>query len=252
MTATPQRNEHLNAAGCRSASALAETIPPVNDSAALDKQVVQYQSFRDLPRLTHVCGAIIIVLGLANLILMLLKIEGNGLLWLFFYSIPANTAISVFPHEPAIVFCGQHFDAILVAVVATAGNLLAGWIDYHFFTPVLHMKFTAAYKNSKAYDRAVRWFNAAPFWAVVVFALTPLPFYLVKFLVFSTGYSMPRYMTGIAVGRLPRFYLLALLGQFLKVPAWMMVVLFSAIFAVYLYWIVRAWFKARKTRMVSG
>jgi ribonucleoside-triphosphate reductase len=114
------------------------------------------------------------------------------------------------------------------------------------------MQFASKYKKSKSYDRAVKWFNIAPFWSIVIFALTPLPFYLAKFLVFSTGYSMPRFMAGIAVGRLPRFYLLALLGHFLKVPAWMIIVLFSGIFAVYLYWIVRAWVRARRTRKVAG
>lgn len=247
MAATPQHDNHPAITGSQLTSPPAEAVLPDGGPA-----VPQYRSFRELPLLTYVCGAIIIVLGLVNLALMLLEIEGNGLIWLFFYSIPANTAISVFPHEPAIIFCGQHFDAVLVAIMAAAGNLLAGWIDYHFFTPVLQMKFTAGYKKTKTYDRAVRWFNIAPFWSVVIFALTPLPFYVVKFLAFSTGYSMPRYMAGIAVGRLPRFYLLALLGHFLKVPAWMMVVLFSAIFAVYLYWIVRAWCKARRTRTVSG
>ncbi len=201
--------------------------------------------------MTHICGGIIIALGLSNLALMLSEVEWNGLLWLFFYSIPANTAISVFPHEPAIVFCGQHFDAILVALIATAGNLAAGWVDYHFFTPILQMKFSSGYKKNKTYARAIKWFNAAPFWVVVLFALTPLPFYLVKFLVFSSGYPMPKYMAGIVVGRLPRFYLLAIAGYFLKVPVWIMVVLFSVIFAVYLIWIVKAWVKARAGEKVS-
>jgi ribonucleoside-triphosphate reductase len=247
MAATPQHDDRPAITGSQLTSPPAKAVLPDGGPA-----VPQYHSFHDLPRLTHVCGAIIIVLGLANLALMLFEIEGNGLIWLFFYSIPANTAISVFPHEPAIIFCGQHFDAVVVAIVALGGTLLAGWVDYHFFTPLLQLQFAAAYKKTKSYDRAVRWFNIAPFWSVVIFALTPLPFYLVKFMVFSTGYSMPRFMAGIAVGRLPRFYLLALLGHFLKIPAWMIIVLFGGIFAVYLYWIVRAWFKARKTRPVSG
>jgi len=221
------------------------------DTAAPTPPPSPYKSFRKLPRLTHVCGAIIIAFGLGTLILMLSEIEWNGLAWLFFYSIPANTAISVFPHEPAIVFCGQHFDAVIVALVAAAGNVAAGWVDYHFFTPLLQMQFSQGYKKTKIYNRAITWFNKAPFWAVVVFALTPLPFYLVKFLAFSSGYPMPRYIAGILLGRLPRFYLLALLGHFLRIPAWMMVALFSAIFAVYFFYIIRAWVRAKRSRTVS-
>lgn len=210
-----------------------------------------YRSFRELPRLTYVCGGVIVLFGLANLILMLLEVEWNGLLWLFFYSIPANTAISVFPHEPVIVYCGQYFQAIFVALVAAAGNLAAGWVDYHFFTPVLQLKFSEGYKKTKAYGKTLYWFNRAPFWVVVFFALTPLPFYVVKFFVFSSGYSMPRYMAAILVGRLPRFYLLALAGYFLKIPSWLMVVFFCGIFVVYIFWLVRSWVQARSANRVS-
>ncbi|NNE46923.1 MAG: hypothetical protein HKN37_09725 [Rhodothermales bacterium] len=210
----------------------------------------KYAGFWDLPRVTHVSGVVIVALGLAALVLTLFEVQWNGLLWLFFYSIPANTAISVFPHEPVIVYSGQYFDPVVVALVALAGNLAAGYADYHFFTPVLQMKFSASYRKTNMYQRAIRWFDAAPFWAVAVFALTPLPFYLVKFLVFSSGYSMSRYMMAIAVGRLPRFYLLALLGVFVNVPAWVMVAIFSLIFAVYILFIVRGFWRARLARQV--
>ena len=72
--------------------------------------------------------------------------------------------------------------------------------------------------------------------------------YLVKFLVFSSGYSMSRYVLAIAVGRLPRFYLLALLGVVVRVPVWLMVAIFSAIFAVYIFFIVRGIWRARVVR----
>jgi len=210
-----------------------------------------YRSFWGLPRLTHICGGAIVLFGLANLALMLLEVEWNGLLWLFFYSIPANAAISVFPHEPAVVFCGQHFPAILIALVAAAGNLAAGWVDYHFFTPLLKMKFAKGYKKTKTYNKTLQWFNRAPFWVVVLFALTPLPFYVVKFFVFSSGYSMPRYIAAILVGRLPRFYLLALAGHFLKIPTWVMIIFFCGIFAVYIFWLIRGWVQARSAKRVS-
>jgi uncharacterized membrane protein YdjX (TVP38/TMEM64 family) len=124
-------------------------------------------------------------------------------------------------------------------------------VDYHFFTPLLRMKFSTGYRNTRAYQKAIRWFAISPFWAVVLFALTPLPFYVAKFLVFSSGYSMPRYMAATLVGRLPRFILLALAGYVLKVPAWMMVVFFCGVFAVYLAIFARGWIKARVARRVA-
>jgi len=221
-------------------------------SESLDGRPPLYQSFWELPRLTHVCGVAIVILGLVNLMLMLFKIDWNGLLSLLLYSIPANTAISVFPHEPAIVFCGQHFNAFLVAIAAVVGNLSAGWVDYHFFTPLLQMEFSQGYRKTRIYHNTLPWFSRAPFLVVVVFALTPLPFYLVKFLAFSTGYSIRRYMMAILVGRLPRFYLLALLGYHLNVPTWMMVAFFSAVFAVYFYLTIKGWIHAKLSKRTQA
>lgn len=237
----------MNLENIVSTSGLVDAAPALSvDGRATIKAGHTYSGFRELPRLTHISGAIILVLGFATLALTLFEVQWNGLLWLFFYSIPANAAISVFPHEPVIVYTGQYFHPTLVALVAAAGNLVAGYLDYHFFTPVLQMKFSAKYRTSKTYGLAIRWFEIAPFWAVVVFALTPLPFYLVKFLVFSSGYSMGRYLAALAVGRLPRVYLLALLGVFVNVPVWVMVVLFGAIFLVYLLIMLRGFWRARE------
>jgi len=230
--------------------------PGALDGVPLDGQgdgqrLSTYSSFRELPRMTHISGAAIVALGLSTLILTLFEVQGNGLLWLFFYSIPANTAISVFPHEPVIVYSGQYFYPVVVALVALAGNLAAGYVDYHFFTPVLRMKFSAGYRKTRMYRRAIRWFELAPFWAVVVFALTPLPFYLIKFLVFSSGYSMSRYMLALAAGRLPRFLLLAWLGVLVNIPVAVMVAIFSAIFAAYILIIIRGSWRARLVRRNS-
>jgi membrane protein YqaA with SNARE-associated domain len=221
-------------------------------SESRDEPQIRYNSFWELPRLTHICGGIIVIIGLANLILILLKTDWSGLLSLFFYSIPANTAISIFPHEPAIMFSGQHFNTVAVAITAVLGNLAAGWVDYHFFTPLLQMKFSQGYRRTRIYRNTIRWFARAPFLVVAVFALTPLPFYLVKFLAFSTGYSMWRYMLAILVGRLPRFYILALLGHHLNVPTWIMVAFFSLVFAVYFYLIVKGWIRSRLSKRMQS
>jgi uncharacterized membrane protein YdjX (TVP38/TMEM64 family) len=207
-----------------------------------------YRSYRDLPLYTFISGGLIILLGMISLVLMLMKVEGNGLLWLAFYSIPANTAISIFPHEPAIILYGQHYNIILIAVFAAIGNLIAAVLDYYFFTPVLQLQFTAGYKKSRVYRKSIQWFAVAPFWVVVLFALTPLPFYLVKILVFSSGYSAWRFLAGILVGRFPRFILLALLGEAVHIPTWMMIVLFALIFLVYISWAAKAWYHSRRNR----
>ena len=52
-------------------------------TAAAEPDAPTYRSFRELPRITHVSGAVIVALGLAALILSLFEVQWNGLLWLF-------------------------------------------------------------------------------------------------------------------------------------------------------------------------
>ena len=59
---------------------------------------------------------------------------------------------------------------------------------------------------------ALKLFNRRPWWTIVLFAFTPLPFYPVRIVAPMAGYAMPYYVSAVVVGRLPRYYLLALGG----------------------------------------
>jgi hypothetical protein len=75
--------------------------------------------------------------------------------------------------------------------------------------------------------RAVRWgvdhFARAPFWTVVVFAFTPLPFFVVRALAILHHWPVWRFMAATVVGRMPRIFLYAWFGELLAVPTWMLV-----------------------------
>jgi len=79
-------------------------------------------------------------------------------------------------------------------------------------------------------QRSVRWgidhFARQPFWTVVVFAFTPLPFWAARSLAIMHRYSFRRFMVATLVGRMPRILAYAWLGGLLQVPTlWLVAVI---------------------------
>ena len=137
---------------------------------------------------------------------------------LFFYSIPANSVVPV-PHEPAMMWFGRFYDPLLVAVVAAVGTSLACFPDYRVVNFAFRNRRIQKIRSSDAYVDAVGYFLKAPFLCVLVAAFAPfIPFYIFRVLSPSSGYSLRRYTTAVFLGRLPRYYLFALMGTALTVP----------------------------------
>lgn len=73
---------------------------------------------------------------------------------------------------------------------------------------------------------------AFPFPTVAAVSFTGFPpVQLVRVLAASANYPIHRYALAVAVGRLPRFYLLALLGKALAVPGWIVLTVTVAFLA---------------------
>ena len=157
----------------------------------------------------------------------------NPLTFLTFYSIPSNMAISIFPHEPVVVYYGTFYTPSLIAAVMMIGTIIAGILDYYVFAPLMGHRFTEFIRNTNEYKRAVKWFNYQPFVALVIGGFTPLPFFIFKLLAFANGYPVSKYLFALLVGRFPRYYLLAYAGSFLEIPSEIVLVVFIVMFLFY-------------------
>ncbi len=180
-----------------------------------------------------ISGAVMVVVGLVTSVLMLRDFESTSYLYLAFYSIPANTAISVFPHEPVLIYFGKVADLWLSAFWATLGTIVAGILDHMVFVPILNLQSIQAYKEKRFYRRALGYFMRWPFATIVVTGFTPIPFFPFKFLCFSIGYPMWKYVTALVVARFPRYYLLALIGATFPIPNWILIASVVVIFSLY-------------------
>ena len=194
-------------------------------------------------------SGIMVMVGIVTTILLFNDFSSDSYWYLAFYSIPANTAISLFPHEPVLIYFGKFANLWLAAAAATAGTVAAGYMDHTVFVPVLNYKSLAGYKTKRWYRKTIELFMKYPFATLVVTGFTPIPFFPFKFLSFSIHYPMWKYLTALVVARFPRYYLLALLGASFDIPTWVLVVAFLLLINLYLIkagpaavqWIKRKW-----------
>jgi membrane protein YqaA with SNARE-associated domain len=180
-----------------------------------------------------ILGGIMVLLGIVTSVLLLQDFQSNSYFYLAFYSIPANTAISVFPHEPVLIYFGKFANLWLAATAATAGTVVAGLMDHAVFVPVLNLQSIQSYKDKRLYRKAISYFMRFPFPTLLVAGFTPIPFFPFKFLCFSIHYPMWKYVTALVVSRFPRYYLLAWLGAQFQIPNWILIGSFVFIIALY-------------------
>ena len=134
-------------------------------------------------------------------------------LLLFAYAFVSNVALAVLPHEPMVIWCGARLGVLSTALIATAGTIGAAWTDHRLFARSIS-------RRTQPGGRVQHWFARAPFAVLALSGLTPLPFFPFKLLAFAACYPRERYIAAVALGRFPRYLLLAWLGVTVRLPAW--------------------------------
>lgn len=137
----------------------------------------------------------------------------------FWYSIPGNSFV-YFPHEPAVIYAGTLYAPALVAVIGGIATMLASIVDHAFFTQTFQLDRFASIKRTRVMRLAANLFNKRPWWTIVLFAFTPVPFYPIRVVAPMSNYPMQRYVSAVVVGRVPRYFLLALGGVWVDQLTW--------------------------------
>lgn len=168
------------------------------------------------------------LIGLLGIPVALFLPVATPLVWFALLAVPANSPLSpILPtaFEPLIMEAAKHSAAIWVTVVGTAVYMYMEYLNYHLYAWVLDRDRFAKLREKKWVERSVGFFTRSPFVTVVVFAFTPLPFWVVRILSIYGGYSVPRFMVACALGRFPRIFIYAWLGAALAVPGTILLVL---------------------------
>ena len=201
---------------------------------------------------TYAFGVLLTILGAVGVIMMMTTPRTYPLLTLFFYNIASSAVIVIFPHEPVIIKFGEFVSLWPLAFVSAAGTLVAMYLDYKFFVPMLNLSYSEKYKTMHGYKRASEWFYKQPFLILVAAAFLPVPFYPIKFMALSSKYSMPKFLTAITIGRIPRYYLLGLLGREFHIPNWVLIALLIVMIVTIYHSKIWGWIKWPFIKVFSG
>lgn len=148
--------------------------------------------------------------------------ESTPLVWFAVVAVPVNSPLSPLTpvaFEPLIMEAAKHSPAIHVTIVGLAMFMYTEYLNYYIYKWVLDRQRFAKVREHRLVKRATLHFARAPWVVSFVFALTPLPGWVVRILAIYHGYSVPRYMVATAVGRAPQIFFYAVIGELLNVPA---------------------------------
>ncbi len=166
------------------------------------------------------------VVALLGIPVALLVPSAVTYVWLAVLSLPANSPLSpILPtfFEPIIIEAAKWEPAWGVTLVATSGYMYMEYINWHVYSWVLSWERLGGLRS----NRWVRWgvdnFAWSPFWMVVIFAFTPLPFWAARGLAILHRYPLWKFMMATVVGRVPRWLLYAWFGGTVNVPTWVLV-----------------------------
>lgn len=166
------------------------------------------------------------VLALAGIALVHLFPASGPLVGLELFTIWINGPYSmVFPatFEPVLMLFGRLHDPLLVAVVATAGNLYVEFLNYHLYRKMMGLEKAEPLRENRVVRFLVRLFEKAPFLTVWICAWSILPYWAVRIVAPVSGYPLRKYMLATFLGRLPKLWFFAALGAWWSVSTELLV-----------------------------
>ena len=176
--------------------------------------------------------AIGIVLALSLGYLFLKGSRYNQLIGFFVYMSVACTLIPL-PTPPYVIALGKVFDPSIVAFTGAIGNCIAAFAEYHLLLWIFSKsELQQRVKTNRIFQRFSYYFQRMAFVCLVFTGFTPIPFEPFRFAAILVRYNLPLYLLAVLLGRFPRYYLIALIGDQFQIPTRYLVILLIASLAI--------------------
>ena len=150
-----------------------------------------------------------------------LFLEGSRysqLLGFFGYMSVACTIIPL-PTPPYVIALGKVFDPRLVALAGAVGNCIAAFVEYRLlFWIFSKTELQQRVESNRIFQRFSHYFRRMAFVCLIFTGFTPIPFEPFRFAAILAGYNLTLYLLAVLLGRFPRYYLMALIGDRFQVP----------------------------------
>jgi membrane protein YqaA with SNARE-associated domain len=155
--------------------------------------------------------------------------ESKNLWILFLYSFPSNFLMGIVPYDPAIIYFGKFYSPLYVTFIGIVSTLVVEGINYSVLNFISNTKFLIKIRHSNYINKIIKLFNNAPFIALLIAGFLPVPFYPFRSLVVLARYPVIKYLLTVLLSKIPRMYLLALVGYVIKIPDYIIISFYIAI-----------------------
>jgi len=128
----------------------------------------------------------------------------------FIYMAVSSTLIPL-PTPPAVLAAGILIGPLLAALVGGVANCIGATIDYWVGAKIPHSE-----KHSERFNKIeplLHKFKDNAFLALVIAGFTPFIFDPLRLAAGYIGYDLKKYWIAVFIGRTPRFFLVAWMGQ---------------------------------------
>ncbi len=139
----------------------------------------------------------------------------------FLVMIPVQGVLSL-PLEPATMIIAKVAPPWEIALLGSLAAAVTALLDYFIVRRIFRVAALDRLRAHRLFSRVERLAKVAPFLTIFLFAALPLPFAIPRVMMPITGYPLPKYVAAMALGRLPRLYVLALFGQLFDIPNWVL------------------------------
>ena len=153
--------------------------------------------------------------------------------------------------ETVLLLYGQLYPPLFMALLGTAGAVLVETVNYRLFALAAGTHAMRRVGDTRVARWLVRMFRRAPFVAIAVNAAV-LPLWLGRTLVVLADYPLGRHLAATALGRLPRFWVLAKVGSLLAIPVRWLAAAVGVILLATAVGLVVHWLRARGREALSS
>lgn len=169
--------------------------------------------------------AIGIILSLALGYLFLKGSRYSQLIGFFGYMSVACTLVPL-PTPPYVIALGKVFHPSIVALAGAVGNVIAAFVEYQLLLWLFsRTELQQRVETNHIFRRFSHYFRRMAFVCLIFTGFTPIPFEPFRFAAILARYNLPRYLLAVLLGRFPRYYLIALIGDQFQIPTRYLVIL---------------------------
>lgn len=160
------------------------------------------------------------VLALFAIVLNSVVPAAGGLISFVVVTIWVNGPLAPFlpaTYEPILMAFGQIYPPLVVASLGIAGTLSIEFVNYYLYAKLIHLDATRRLRENAIVRGTVKLFERAPFFTVWLCSWSLLPYWAIRVVGPLAGYPIGKYLLATFLGRFPRLWFFAALGQYLQI-----------------------------------